>query len=78
MDEGKIIPITRFIDIDKFLAFLNKYTEKLESGSFAIKSRIFASAAKNFNKIFKEEEAPAGLDMKRSFSISLKTNLMML
>jgi hypothetical protein len=65
MDEGKIIPITRFIDIDKFLAFLNKYTEKLESGSFAIKSRIFASAAKNFNKIFKEEEAPAGLDMKK-------------
>lgn len=65
IEDGKIIPITRFIDIDKFFAFLNKCTEKLESGSVAIKSRIFASAAKNFNKIFKEEEAPAGLDMKK-------------
>ena len=65
MDNGKIIPITRFIDIDKFLAYLNKYAEKLEGGGFAIKPRVFASGAKNFRKIFKESEAPSNLDIKK-------------
>ena len=65
MDGDKIIPITRFIDIDKFLAFLNKYTEKLEDGGIGIKSRVFASAAKNLRKIIDEDNAPSGLDMKK-------------
>ena len=65
MDGDKIIPITIFIDIDKFLAFLNKYTEKLEDGAFGIKSRIVASAAKNLTKILDEDKAPSGLDIKK-------------
>jgi uncharacterized radical SAM superfamily Fe-S cluster-containing enzyme len=65
MDGDKIIPITRFIDIDKFLAFLNKYTEKLEDGGIGIKSRIVASAAKNLPKILDESKAPSGLDIKK-------------
>ncbi|WP_297979212.1 tetraether lipid synthase Tes [uncultured Methanobrevibacter sp.] len=65
MEEDNIIPVTRFIDVDGFLAFLQRYTEKIENGSFAIKPRILASAVKNIPKLINEEESPKGLNMKK-------------
>jgi len=65
MDGDKIVPVTRFIDVDKFLAFLDRYAEKLEKGGFAIKSRVLASAAKNLPKTINEENVPSNLDIKK-------------
>ena len=64
-DGDKIIPITRFIDVDKFLNYLDRYTEKLENGGFAIKSRVLASATKNIPKVLNEENAPSSIDIKK-------------
>lgn len=65
MDGDKIIPVTRFIDVDKFLSFLDRYATKLENGGFAIKSRVLASATKNIPKVLNMSEAPSGLDIKK-------------
>ncbi|MDL2271066.1 radical SAM protein, partial [Methanobrevibacter sp. OttesenSCG-928-I08] len=47
----KLVPITRFIDIDKFLELLDEYSDKLEDGGFAMKERILAHAAKDLPKV---------------------------
>ena len=65
MDGDKVIPITRFIDVDKFLEFLEKYTVKLEDGGFAIKQRVLAKAVKDLPKVIDSEKSPSGLNMKK-------------
>ncbi|WP_409199690.1 tetraether lipid synthase Tes [Methanobrevibacter sp. DSM 116169] len=61
MDEW--IPITRFIDVDKFLDLLDQYTDRLEDGGFAIKKRVYASAIKDILKVVHTTKAPGSLDI---------------
>jgi len=63
-DLDKLIPITRFIDVDKFLEFLDEYAEKLDEGGFAIKKRVFAKASKDILKVVNTKEVPDYLDIK--------------
>ena len=63
-ETGKLIPITRFIDVDKFFEFLEEYAERLEDGGFGIKQRVLAKATKNLPKLINSDETPEGLDIK--------------
>jgi uncharacterized radical SAM superfamily Fe-S cluster-containing enzyme len=64
VEDDKIIPITHFIDVDRFLEFLGHSAERLDNGGFAIKPRVLASALKELPKILDEEESPEGINMK--------------
>ena len=63
-----LIPITNFIDVDKFLELLDKYTDKLNDGGFAIKKRVYATALKDIFKVIKTTNTPNSLDMKSIFT----------
>ena len=63
IDNGKIIPITRFIDVDRFLAFLDANALKLEDGGFAIKSRVLAKATREIPKCLDRSKTPESLDI---------------
>ena len=65
MDGDDVVPITRFIDVDKFYELLEKYTDKLENGGFAIKQRIIASAVKDLPKLIDSDASPAELNMRK-------------
>ncbi|MCC7554166.1 MAG: radical SAM protein [Methanobacteriaceae archaeon] len=60
----ELIPITRFIDVDKFLELLDKYAQRLNDGGFAIKKRVFAKASKDIIKVIKSTDTPDSLDIK--------------
>lgn len=61
---SKYIPITDFIDVDKFLGFLDESADKINEGKFAAKTRIAASAVKNLSSFIDTDKAPNGLDIK--------------
>ncbi|MDR3063646.1 MAG: radical SAM protein [Methanobrevibacter sp.] len=64
IDDDKIIPVTNFINVDKFLEFLSESAEKLDNGGFAIKTRVLAKVLKKLPKVIDDEHAPEGLNIK--------------
>lgn len=64
IENDKIIPVTRFINVDGFFEFLDKNADKLNEGGFAIKSRILASAIKELPKLLDRENSPKAIDIK--------------
>ena len=65
IDDEKIIPVTRFIDVDELFEFLDESADKLEDGGFAIKSRVLAKAIKEIPKVLDKKEAPESLDISK-------------
>ena len=64
-DGDKLIPITRFIDVDRLFDKLDNYAERLLGGGFGIKKRVLASATKDLPKLINSKETPSYLDIKR-------------
>lgn len=66
-EEGmdKYVPITRFIDVDKFFELLDKYSDKLNNGGFAIKKRVLANAAKDLPKLINSNNVPSDLEINK-------------
>jgi len=62
MKEGKPLPITRFIDIDAFIKFLN---EQIKKKGPLKKLRITSAYIKNVNTFIDNENAPSGFDFKQ-------------
>ena len=61
-EDGKPIPITRFIDVEAFMSFINEQSEK--KGPFK-KVRIAAAFLKEIDKFVDKEKAPHGFDLKK-------------
>jgi uncharacterized radical SAM superfamily Fe-S cluster-containing enzyme len=61
VDNGKLIPITRFIDVEGFMQLVDDLSKKK---GVLKKARIAASMLKNASKYIDSEKAPEGLDMK--------------
>lgn len=59
----KLIPITEFIDVDKFFELLDKYSERIEGGGFGIKKRTLAKAATELPKLINKDKKPKNLDI---------------
>ncbi len=62
-DGNKMVPITRFLDVDGFIEFLNGQTEELQKG----KSRylVGASSLFKFNSFIDKRKLPADLNLGR-------------
>ncbi|MFB6217466.1 MAG: tetraether lipid synthase Tes, partial [Candidatus Aenigmatarchaeota archaeon] len=61
-DEGEMIPITRFIDVEGLMNYLDKLSDK---GGFLKKIRISASLLRNLNKFIDQEKAPDDVNLRR-------------
>jgi hypothetical protein len=61
-EDGKPVPITRFIDVEAFMEFINKQSEK--KGPFK-KVRIATAFLKKINTFVDKEKAPHGFDLKK-------------
>jgi uncharacterized radical SAM superfamily Fe-S cluster-containing enzyme len=62
LEEGKPLPITRFIDVEAFMAFIN---EQAKTKGPLKKIRVAASFLKNVDKFVDKEKAPKGFDLKK-------------
>ena len=63
--KDKLIPITRFVDVEALTEKLDEYSERLMAGGFGIKKRVLASATKNIPSFVNLSETPEGLDIKK-------------
>jgi hypothetical protein len=59
-DKGEPLPVTRFIDVEKMLAFVDKQAEM--HGPMK-KLRVAAAFLRNLNKFVDKEKAPHGFDL---------------
>ena len=63
-NDGGIIPVTNFIDVDKFLELLDENAQRLNEGGVAIKSRVLAKSLKEIPKVLDKSNAPDTVDIK--------------
>ena len=61
----EVIPVTRFIDVEKLMDLLNKYTDELEEGGFGKQKRVIAKAIKNVPNVVDSDKTPDILNMKK-------------
>lgn len=61
----KLIPITDFIDVDKFFTLLDKYSDKIEKGGFGVKKLTLAKAATELPKLINKDKKPKNLDISK-------------
>lgn len=64
IEDDKIVPVTRFINVNGFFEFLDKTTDKLNEGGFAIKSRVLVDTIKELPKLLDKQNSPEEIDIK--------------
>jgi uncharacterized radical SAM superfamily Fe-S cluster-containing enzyme len=65
ISDGKLIPITRFVDVEGFFGYLKEMIEELKNNPGRItKSKIFLRLAKNFGKFVDDETKPPELKIR--------------
>jgi len=63
VDDGRIIPITRFVNVEKLFELLDKYAEELMRGGFGVKAKVLAKAVKDVPGTIDMRKAPKGLNL---------------
>jgi len=63
VDNGRIIPITRFVDVEKFFNLLDKYAAELKRGGFGAKTKVLAKAVKDVPGVIDMRKAPKELNL---------------
>ncbi|MGL4670056.1 MAG: tetraether lipid synthase Tes [Methanobacteriaceae archaeon] len=66
IENDKIIPITKFIDVENFFELMRSESERLNRGDFAAKTRTLAKLVKELPKTLDKEEAPENIDIKKT------------
>lgn len=61
-DDGKMIPITRFVNVEKLFELLEKYAADLKRGGFGAKAKVVARAVKDIPGTVNMRNAPKGLN----------------
>jgi len=64
VDEDEMVPITRFIDVDRFFALLTNSKEKLEDGGIVAKAKIVARATVELPKTVDMSKSPDSIDLR--------------
>src|SRR5690606_20585021 len=64
IDKDKMIPVTQFIDVDRFLNLLSKSSEDIEKGGLVSKSKVVARASMELPKTISLSTTPESLDIK--------------
>jgi hypothetical protein len=60
--KDKLIPITRFVDVEELCRKLDEYADKLMEGK---RKRVLASATRSLIKVVNTKETPENLDIKK-------------
>jgi uncharacterized radical SAM superfamily Fe-S cluster-containing enzyme len=68
IEEGKIIPVTQFIDVEQFFEFLDKSADRLNDGGFAIKQRVLGRALKEIPKFLDKDKSPDAVNLSNILS----------
>lgn len=64
IDEGKMIPITQFIDVDRFFQLLSKSSGDIAKGGLLSKSKVLARATIELPQTISLSKTPDSLDIK--------------
>lgn len=64
IDDDNIIPITDFIDIDKFLKLLYESVDLLEEGGIKKKAKLLKKATRDLPKTYDNEKSPKNMNVK--------------
>jgi len=64
VEDGEIIPITRFIDVDRFFKLLKKSAEDIKGGGMTGKAKTVARATVELPKTIDSSKAPDSIDIK--------------
>jgi len=67
VSDGKLVPITRFVDVEGFFEYLKELTSEIEKARFKRLARLKAlvKLAKNFSKFVDKAKEPKGLELER-------------
>jgi uncharacterized radical SAM superfamily Fe-S cluster-containing enzyme len=63
VDDGRMVPITRFVDVEKFFELLDKYAAELKRGGFGAKTKVLAKALKDVPGVIDMRKAPKELNL---------------
>jgi len=64
VDEGEIIPITQFVDVDRFFNLLSKSAEDIREGGITGKAKTVARATMELPRTIDRSKAPSSVDIK--------------
>jgi 7,8-dihydro-6-hydroxymethylpterin dimethyltransferase len=64
IDDNEMIPITRFIDVDRFFNLLTNSTEDMEAGGLVAKAKIVARATLELPKTVDMSKSPDSVDLR--------------
>ena len=64
VDEDEMVPITRFVDVDRFFNLLTTSKEKLEDGGLVAKAKIVARATVELPKTVDMSKSPDSIDLR--------------
>ncbi len=64
-DEGKMVPITHFVDVEGFFSLLDDMTEKIINGGKINKAMAIAKITKDFPYLVDRKRKPKNLDINR-------------
>ncbi len=63
VENGNIIPVTRFVDVEKLFGLLDKYAAELKKGGFAVKARVLAKMVGEVPSTIDISKAPKGFNL---------------
>jgi len=73
VDDGRMIPVTRFVKVEKLSELLDRYAAELEKGGLMIKARVLAKAIKDLPGTIDMSKAPKGLNLLKILINILRT-----
>jgi hypothetical protein len=72
-ENGRIIPLTRFVDIPKLFGLFDKYADELERRKFWTKVKVLAKAINSVPRTINMSKVPKGLNLLRTIFNILRT-----
>jgi uncharacterized radical SAM superfamily Fe-S cluster-containing enzyme len=64
VEEDELIPINRFVDVDKFFELLDKSAVDIKDGGFTGKAKTLARATRELPRTINRSESPKSVDIK--------------
>lgn len=63
IDDGEIIPITQFVDVDRFFSLLSRSSDDIKEGGLVGKAKVLSRATIELPKTIDRENKPDSLDI---------------
>lgn len=73
VDDGRMIPVTRFVKVEKLFELLDRYTADLKKGGLIAKPKVLAKAIKDVPGTLDMSKAPKGLNLLKILINVLRT-----